>query len=273
MRRGVVWTLIVMACCALVVSPLVWHVLSSIKPSGELSRIPPQILPDMPTFENYRDLFERRPFALYFLNSFVIAIVSTVLCLLAGSLAAYQLVHIRRKLRSILAGSLLVLGFFPPIVFLFPLYELVQRIGWLNQPWALILTYSGLNLPLTIWLLSGYFRKIPQELEEAASIDGLSPLQAFRLIILPLAAPAIATTGILVFIFCWNEFMFALTFMTLDTARTVTVGTATLSGAFSYEVPWGLLSAGVVMSSIPLIILVLAFQKRIVEGLTAGSVK
>ena len=126
---------------------------------------------------------------------------------------------------------------------------------------------------MTIWLLSGYLRQIPKELEEAAAIDGMTEFQAFRLVFLPLAGPAMATTGILVFIFCWNEFMFALTFMNLDTARTVTVGTATFSGAFAYEIPWGLIAAGVVMSALPLIVLVLFFQKRIVEGLTSGSVK
>ena len=143
----------------------------------------------------------------------------------------------------------------------------------MNYPWSLILAYAGLNLPLTIWLLSGYMGKIPKELDEAAAIDGMTEFQSFRLVTLPLAAPALATTGILVFIFCWNEFMFALTFMNLDTARTVTVGTATLSGAFSYEVPFGLMAAGVVVSAVPLILLVLIFQKRIVEGLTAGSIK
>ena len=130
-----------------------------------------------------------------------------------------------------------------------------------------------MNLPLTIWLLAGYLQKIPKELEEAASIDGMTELQTFRLIFLPLAAPALATTGILVFIFCWNEFMFALAFMNLDSARTVTVGTATLSGAFAYQTPWGLIAAGVVMTALPLIVLVVFFQRRIVEGLTSGSVK
>ena len=261
------------AACILAVAPLVWHGLSSLKTSTELGRIPPTILPDAPTLGNYEALFEQRPFATYFLNSFVIASIATVLCLAAGAPAAYRLVHLPRRLGSALSGGLLVFSFFPPIVFLFPLYELVQKAGGMNHPWSLILTYAGLNLPLTIWILSGYLRRIPHELEEAAAIDGMSDFQVFRLVVLPLAGPAIATTSILVFIFCWNEFMFALTFMNLDTARTVTVGAATLSGAFAYQIPWGLLAAGIVVSSLPLIVLVLMFQKRIVEGLTAGSVK
>lgn len=272
-RTGIAATTVVAMFCVLAVAPLMWHGLSSLKTSSELSRIPPEILPDAPTLANYRELFSRRPFGSYFLNSFVIASLATLICLATGSLAAYRLVHLPARLSSALAGGLLVLSFFPPIVFLFPIYEVVQQIGALNHPWSLILTYAGLNLPLTIWLLSGYLRQIPKELEEAAAIDGMTEFQAFRLVLLPLAGPALAATGILVFIFCWNEFMFALTFMNLDKSKTLTVGVATLSGAFAYEIPWGLLAAGVVVSASPLIILVLLFQKRIVEGLTAGSVK
>jgi len=259
--------------CVVAIAPLVWHGLSSLKTASEVSRIPPTIVPESPTLSNYEELFVRRPFGLYFLNSIVIASLATLLCLAVGSLAAYWLIRLPSRLRTILASGLLVLGFFPPIVFLFPLYELVQKAGAMNHPWALILPYAGLNLPLTIWLLAGYLQKIPRELEEAASIDGMTEFQTFRLILLPLAAPALATTGILVFIFCWNEFMFALTFMNLDSARTITVGSATLSGAFAYQLPWGLLAAGVVITALPLIVVVMLFQRRIVEGLTAGSLK
>jgi multiple sugar transport system permease protein len=266
-------SIVIVIFCTLAVAPLLWHGITSLKTAAELNRIPPGILPESPTLANYEELLERRPFGAYFLNSFVIASLATVLCLTAGSLAACRLVRLPARVGSSLAGGLLVLSFFPPIVFLFPIYEVVQRLGAMNHPWALILTYAGLNLPLTIWLLSGYFRQIPRELEEAAAIDGMTEFQAFRLVLLPLSVPAMAATGILVFIFCWNEFMFALTFMNLDRAKTLTVGVATLSGAFSYEIPWGLLAAGVVVSALPLIVLVLIFQKRIVDGLTAGSIK
>ena len=259
--------------CLLAVVPLAWHGLSSLKTAAELTRIPPRILPDSPTIANYTELFARRPFAAYFLNSFVIASLATLLCLAAGALAAYRLVHLPTRIGAALAGGLLVLSFFPPIVFLFPLYELVQRLGAINHPWSLIVTYAGLNLPLTIWLLTGYLRQIPQELEEAAAMDGMTEFQRFRRVLLPLAGPAVATTGLLVFIFSWNEFMFALTFMNLEMSRTLTVGVATLSGAAISEIPWGLLTAGVVVSSLPLIGLVVVFQQRIVEGLTAGAVK
>jgi trehalose/maltose transport system permease protein len=166
---------------------------------------------------------------------------------------------------------LLGLAFFPPIVFLFPLYEMIRALSLVNDPWGLILPYAALNLPLSIWLLTGYFRNIPIELEEAAQMDGLSPLQTFVTIVLPLAAPALVTAAILAFVSSWNEYMLALTFMNADDARTVTVAVATLSGAFVYQIPWGLIAAGVITSSLPLIVLTIVFQKKIVSGLTAGS--
>jgi multiple sugar transport system permease protein len=272
-RRSLGAALVVGIFCLFAIAPLAWHGLSSLKTAAELTRIPPQILPESPSFANYVDLFARRPVVAYFLNSVVIALLATLLCLVAGAPAAYRLVHIRPRLSSALAGALLMLSFFPPIVFLFPLYELVQKVGAINHPWSLIVTYAGLNLPLTIWLLSGYLRQIPHELEEAAAMDGMTEFQVFRRVLLPLAAPAVATTGLLVFIFSWNEFMFALTFMNLETSRTLTVGMATLSGAAISEIPWGLLTAGVIVSSLPLIGLVLVFQRQIVEGLTAGALK
>jgi multiple sugar transport system permease protein len=143
----------------------------------------------------------------------------------------------------------------------------------INHPWGLILPYSALNLPFAIWLLTGSFEQIPFELEEAAAIDGLNRFQTFRMIVLPLAAPALVTAGILVFIFAWNEFMFALTFVNIESQRTVTLGVATLSGAFMYETPWGQIAAGVIASSAPLILLASIFQRRIVAGLTTGAVK
>jgi ABC-type glycerol-3-phosphate transport system permease component len=137
----------------------------------------------------------------------------------------------------------------------------------------LILPYAALHLPLSVWLLTSHFGQIPYELEEAAAIDGLSRWQTFVRVILPLSGPALASTGILAFIFAWNEFMFALTFMNAEDAKTIPAGVATLSGAFTYEIPWGLLAAGVVASSVPLILLVAVFQRRIVAGLTAGAGK
>lgn len=265
--------LFVAACCVAALAPIGWHVISSLKNPGELALIPPTLIPHEPTLENYRELFERRPFFRYTINSFTIAAMASLVSVLSGSLAAYKLARIRGRLRSGVRSGLLAIAFFPPIVFLFPLYELIRAAGLVNHPWALILPYSAFNLPFAIWLLTGSFEQIPYELEEAAAIDGLTKFQTYRMILLPLVRPALITAGILVFIFSWNEFMFALTFMNIESQKTITVGVATLSGAFTYEIPWGQIAAGVIASSVPLILLVLFFQRKIVAGLTAGAVK
>jgi len=261
------------ACCAAALLPIGWHVITSLKTPSELALVPPTLVPHDPTLVNYEELFRKRPFLRYYLNSFTIAALSSLLAIFAGSLAAYRLARIRGALRSTIRSGLLAIAFFPPIVFLYPLYELIRTLGLVNHPWGLILPYSALNLPFAVWLLTGAFEQIPYELEEAAEIDGLSRLETYRRVMLPLAAPAMIAAGILVFIFSWNEFMFALTFMNIESQKTVTLGVATLSGAFAYEIPWGQIAAGVIASSLPLILLVVLFQKKIVPGLTAGSVK
>jgi multiple sugar transport system permease protein len=256
--------------CAFAAAPFLWHFVSALKDAGEVTQIPPSILPAHPTMANYSDLFRQRPFLTYCINSLIIAALSSLLCVTAGSLAAYRLARMPARPRTIMSSVLLVLAFFPPVTFLFPLYELVRTVGLINHYWGLIIPHAALNLPLTIWLLTGYFREIPKEIEEAAQIDGLGQFQILFRIIVPLAMPAIATAGILAFVASWNEYMLALTFMNADQARTVTVAIATLSGAFVYEIPWGLIAAGVVAGSLPLIVLTVFFQKRIVAGLTAG---
>jgi len=257
--------------CVIAVAPLVWHGISSVKPAAEVTRIPVTLVPAHPTLSNYAELFGRRAFFSYCLNSAVIAALASIICLACSSLASYRLARVTAQVRSLISSALLVVAFFPPIVFLLPLYEIIRAVRLVNHPWGLIIPYAALNLPMATLLLTGYFQQIPEELEEAAAMDGLTPFQTYSRIILPLAAPALVTTGILVFIFSWNEFMFALTFMNLESTKTVTVGIATLSGAFAEQVPWGLLAAGVVASSLPLIVFVLFLQRRIVAGLTAGA--
>jgi multiple sugar transport system permease protein len=265
--------LIVLALCLLATAPLAWYAVSSLKTPSELERIPPAFFPSRITLENYSDLFVRRPFAAYYLNSIVISTLASALCVASASLTAYRLSRASKHARRTISYALLALAFFPPIVLLFPVYELVRFAGLVNQPWGLILPYAALNLPFAVWLLTGYMEQIPRELEEAAAIDGLTPFGTYRRIAMPLAVPALATAFLLVFIFSWNEFMFALTFMNREASRTVTVGVATLSGAFAYQIPWGLLAAGIVVSTAPLIIAAALFQKRIVAGLTAGGIK
>jgi len=263
----------IVTCIVAALAPLTWHVMSSFKDQAELAVIPPTLVPHEFTLFNYNELFARRPFLRYCLNSLTIAGMSSLISVTCASLAAYRLARGRGRWRSTVRLALLALAFFPPIVFVFPLYELIQALGLINHPWGLILPCAALNLPFAIWLLTGSFEQIPFELEEAAAVDGLTRLQTFRTVIIPLSIPSLVTTGILAFISTWNEFMFALTFMNVESQKTVTVGIATLSGAFADEIPYGLIAAGVVASSIPLIILVVIFQRRIISGLTAGAVK
>ena len=263
----------VLTVCAFAVAPLVWYAASSVKSAAELSRIPPTLVPSGLTLANYAELFLRRPFAVYYRNSAVIASLASLLCVFCSSLVAYRLSRAPRRFRAPVSYALLILAFFPPVVLVFPLYELVRLAGLVNHPWGLILPYAALNLPFAVWLLTGYMQQIPCELEEAAAMDGMTQVETYRQIVVPLSVPALTTAFLLVFIFSWNEFMLALTFMNRESSRTLTVGVATLSGAFAYEIPWGLLAAGIVVSTAPLIVAAALFQKRIVSGLTAGGVK
>src|SRR5262245_9383377 len=216
--------LFVFACCVAALAPLVWQALSSLKSAAELTLVPPTLIPHQATFSNYEALLQRRPFIRYCLNSFVIAGMTSLICVAAASLAAHRLARSRGRIRSTARLALLIVAFFPPIVFVFPLYEVIRAAGLVNHPWGLILPYSALNLPFAIWLLTGSFEQIPFELEEAAAIDGLSRFQTFRTVVFPLAAPALITAGILVFVFSWNEFMLALTFLNIESEKTVTLG-------------------------------------------------
>jgi len=267
------YRLFVVACCVAAVAPIAWHGLSSLKSPAELAMTPPTLMPHDPTLANYQELLLRKPFLRYYINSFTVASMTSVVSVLIASFAAFQLARLRGRLRSGIRSALLAIAFFPPIVFLFPLYELIRAAGLVNHPWGLILPYAALNLPFAIWFLTGAFEQLPYELEEAAAIDGLTRFQTYRLVILPLVTPALITAGILVFIFAWNEFMLALTFINIESQKTVTLGVATLSGAFTFEIPWGQIAAGVIVSSLPLIVLLILFQRRIVAGLTAGAVK
>jgi multiple sugar transport system permease protein len=255
------------------VAPALWQVLTALKPEAQITRVPTVYLPHPVTAEHVTALLERKPFARYLSNSAWVSAWAMLLCLALAAPAGAALARMPGRSRRSLLLGLLFISLFPPILLLFPLYEGVRALGWINHPLALIVPYAALNLPLAVWILESAFRALPRELEEAGRLDGLRPLARLRKIHLPLAAPSLATAGILVFIFCWNEFMLALTFMTRDARKTVTAGIASVSGASLYEIPWGQLSAAVVLATLPLIFLVLLFQRRIVSGLTRGAVK
>jgi len=261
--------LVVLWCLA----PFLWQIVTSLKTKAEIVQIPTTYIPTQPTLENYRALFDRKPFGHYLWNSFFIASVSTAVCLVVGSMAAYSFARLKVRGAKWMSLLLVVISFFPPIIFFFPLYEMVRATGTANNPVALIVPYVTFNLPFAVLILAAFFRTISVEIEEAAKVDGFTRWQILFKIIVPLSAPALATTGILIFIFCWNEFLLALTFMNRDTSKTVTAGIASLSGANLFELPWGSIAAAVVLSTLPLIVLVVLFQRRIIQGLSAGSGK
>jgi multiple sugar transport system permease protein len=254
-------------------APGVWQLLTAVKPDAQITRTPIIYLPDPVTWKHVEALWERKPFGTYLLNSALICAAATALAVLLAALAASGLVRLPAAGRLTILLGLLLVSLFPPILLLFPLYEGVRALGWLNRPQALILPYAALSLPLAVWILESGLRQIPKEIDEAARLDGLGALRRLLQIHLPLALPSAVTAAILVFIFCWNEFMLGLTFMTRDANKTVTAGIASVSGASLYEIPWGQLSAAIVIATAPLIALVLLFEGRITSGLTRGAVK
>ncbi len=270
---GALRALALAAVLALSAAPAVWQALTALKPDAQITRTPTVYLPSPPTWRHVQALWDRKPFGRYLANSAAIAAAATLLCVSLAALAATAIARLPGRGREGTLLALLVVSLFPPILLLFPLYEGVRALGWVNHPLALVLPFAALNLPLAVWVLEGALRALPAELDEAGRLDGLSALGRLRRVHLPLALPALATTAILVFIFCWNEFMLSLTFMTRDAAKTVTAGIASVSGASLHEIPWGQLSAAIVIATLPLVALVLLFERRIVSGLTRGALK
>jgi len=262
--------LILVVVCIYCIGPFAWQMITSLKPSAELTKLPP-VLPSTVSFEHYVSVFRGHPFDRIILNSVVVAVVSTVLSLFIGSLAAFGLSKLNIKGRALIFALVLSISMFPPIATVSPLYLIIRALGLRDTWWALIITYTTFTLPMCIWILSSFFREVPDELYLAAKVDGCTPMQIFYKIFLPLAGPGIFATAILVFIFSWNEFLYALTFTSTTASRTIPVGIALFPGL--HEMPWGDIAAASVIVTLPLIILVLAFQRRIIEGLTAGAIK
>ena len=249
------------------VFPILWMFITSLKQPGNVVAFPVEYIPRDPTLENYRAAIEGAPFFRYLLNSVIVATGTAVIDVLLGALAGYSLSRLRFRFK--LPVLLLILGtaMLPFIARLIPLYSLARSWGLLNSYLGLIIPYAAFQLPFAVWIFQAYFKELPDSLEEAGLMDGLSRIGVLFRIILPVSAPAMATAAIIVFIYAWNEFLFALTFMTQDSMRTITVGIALYQGEFQY--PWGTISAAVFMSIVPLILFMLFFQRKVVEGLTA----
>jgi multiple sugar transport system permease protein len=251
--------------------PLIWVFKMSIITRAELFQTPPTILPNTPTPENYGTIFSDPRFQKSLINSTIIAGVTTVICLFFGSIAAYSIARLRFRFKGTVMTLILAISFFPAVAIIAPLFVQYSRVGLIDTYWAAIITDVVFALPLTIWILVAFFRELPKDLEEAARVDGATTIQAFQKVIVPLAAPGVFTTAILTFIFAWNEFLFANTF--LFTADTQPVTVVIPQFATVYTVNYGAQAAAAVVVTIPLVIMVLIFQRRIVSGLTAGAVK
>jgi len=253
-------------------APVVWQALTAVKPDAQITHVPTIYLPHPVVWTHVAQLWTRKPFGAYLANSFWVSAWATLLCVTVGVMAASALARMSGAARTGPLLALLGVSLFPPILLLFPLYEGVRALGGINNPLALIVPYAALNMPLAVWVLESAVRAIPTELDDAAQLDGLGALGRLWHIHLPLAGPSLAAAAMLVFIFCWNEFMLALTFMTRDASKTVTAGIASVSGVSFYEIPWGQLSAAILIATLPLVALVIAFERRFVSGLTRGAI-
>jgi multiple sugar transport system permease protein len=251
--------------------PFYWLINTSLKSGPDLSSA--KLVPPHPTLANYRSVLRNGDFQLALRNSAIVSLSTTALALAIGSFAAYALARLRFRRKFLIMAIILSITTFPLIAIAAPLFKLWTDVGMYNTLPGLIIPYLTFALPLAIYILVSFFREIPRDLEEAALVDGATHFQAFRKVVLPLAAPGLATAGILTFIFAWNEFLLAITLTSSPNARTVPVAIAFFTGSTQFEQPLGTISAASVIISIPLILLVLLFQKRIVAGLTAGAVK
>jgi ABC-type glycerol-3-phosphate transport system permease component len=250
--------------------PFYWAIVSSFTPESRLYQSP-SLIPGTLVLDHYRALFSERAFWIPIRNSLIVAGTTTAFCVTVGALCAYALARLRFRGKAFLLGLILAVSMFPQISVVSPLFLLLRAFHLINTYPGLILPYLTFAMPLTVWLLVGIFRQLPAELEEAAMVDGASRLRTFREVVVPLALPGLATTAILTFVYSWNEFLFALSFTLGPERQTVPVAIALFRG--QYQVPWGQILAAAVVATAPVALLVLAFQRRIVQGLTAGAVK
>jgi multiple sugar transport system permease protein len=251
--------------------PIAWIFVTSIKPPGAEFQIPIEYVPSKASLDNYMEIFVEHEFHFYLLNSLVVASAATILALGIGSLSAYAIARLRFRFRISSLLTILVVGMMPSVVMILPIFLIIRELGLMNTWLGLIIPHAVFSLPITVWLLASYFAELPFDLEDAAKIDGYTPFSIYRKIIMPLSVPGLFSAGILAFIASWGEFMFALTLTHTIQARTALVLITTLPGA--YHLKWGMINAGVILTLIPIIVIVLVFQKWVMRGLTAGAVK
>ncbi len=254
-------------------APLLWQILTSFKTNPAIAKLPTIYFPAFSqlTIDHYLSLGSQ--FLRYMVNSAFVAFVSTIICLSLGAPAAYSLARLKIPGEKIILAFILIVSLFPYVLLFLGLLELVKFLGLGNNYLSLIVPYTAINLPLTILVLRSFFQQLPKDLEDSAKIDGYNTIQMLLKIVLPITSPALVTTGILAFIFAWNEFIFALTFIARDSLQTIPVAVSKIGGSSVFEIPYGPSAAATILGTVPLIVLVLIFQQRIVQGITSGAVK
>jgi multiple sugar transport system permease protein len=270
-QRRLSWSAVNLLVLLYALVPVLWIASLSFKPAGTIKD--GKLIPEKWTLDNYRGIFSTDAFTSALVNSIGIGLIATVIAVVIGTMAAYAIARLDFPGKKLLVGVALLIAMFPQISLVSPLFDIERRLG-LFDTWAgLILPYITFALPLAIYTLSAFFKEIPWELEKAAKMDGATPAQAFRKVVAPLAAPGIVTAAILVFIFCWNDLLFAISLTSTERSITAPAAIANFTGASQFEEPTGSIAAAAMVITIPIIVFVLFFQRRIVAGLTSGAVK
>ena len=270
-RRATTWVIVDTLVLLYALFPVLWILSLSLKPTSTVKD--GKLIPSSVTLDNYRGIFRGNFFSSALINSAGIGLLTTVIAVVIGAMAAYAIARLDFPGKRLLIGATLLISMFPAISLVTPLFNIERRIGLFDTWLGLILPYIAFALPLAIYTLSAFFREIPWDLEKAAKMDGASPGQAFRKVIAPLAAPGIVTAAILVFIFAWNDLLLALSLTATKAASTAPVAIANFTGSSQFEEPTGSIAAGAMVITVPIIVFVLVFQRRIVAGLTSGAVK
>ncbi|MGF6116634.1 multiple sugar transport system permease protein [Janthinobacterium lividum] len=253
------------------VFPALWILFTSFKTESELTQKPITYWPHEPTIGNFISAFQDQPLLTFLTNSLIVAGLSTLLSLFISALAAYAIARLRLRFRGLILTAIIGVSMFPLVTLMVPLFEIMRSLGLLNSYWALVLPYTVLNLPICTLMMVSFFQDIPRDIENAAMLDGCTRLSALWRIVLPLAAPGVATAAILAFVNSWDEFLLALSMNSAVAYRTLPVGIQLYQGEFAF--PWPIISAALVVAIVPIVVLIVIFQEKVVSGLTSGGLK
>lgn len=269
-RQVIKWVVVLMA-LAIMLFPLYWMVNTSLKPNAEVFQLPPTFYSENWSFDAFRSLLENKPIGRYFLNSLIVASGTTIIALVLASLAAYGLTRFHVRIEALIILSLLFIKMLPEALLVVPFYGLISSVGMLNSYISLIAVYCSFALPFAVWMLIGFFRAIPRELDEAAVMDGATRLQTFLVVVLPLARPGLAAVAMVTFLTAWNAYLWSLVLTTDPSMYVLPVGIATLKG--EYQIQWNELMAAAVIAVLPVLAIYSVFERHLVAGITAGAVK